>query len=157
MVNKDRLTSPKEVADYLGITRLTVYRMISTGQLSGFKIGGVWRFKKEEIEAYLERSRTSSKGTRYTGRIFDAVLLVRYYQTPKKHQITKKGIYYWLSLREEYLAGLTGEEERRQGFKPVKYQRIHLEHGVTAALVTPRYFDRLPEEEKEWWLKWEIQ
>ncbi len=148
---------PKEVADYLGISRLTVYRWNNAGQLSGFKIGGVWRFKKEEVEAYLERSRVSSKGTRYTGRIFGAIgLMERYYQNPKRYQITKKGIYHWLSLREEYLAGLTEEEERRQGFKPVKYQRIRLEHGVTAALVTPRYFDRLSEEEKEWWLKWEI-
>jgi len=146
--------SAKEVADYLGISRLTLYRLISAGQLSGFKIGGVWRFKEENIEAYLEQSFTSYKGTRYRGRIFEAALLVRYYQGPKKYQITKKGIHYWLSLREEYLAGLSEEERRHQGFEPVKYQRIRIAQGLMA-LVMPRYFDRLSEEEKEWWVKFE--
>ena len=156
MANKGRLMSVKEVADYLGISRLTLYRLISAGELSGFKIGGVWRFKEENIEDYLARTRTPDKGTRYRGRLFDTTLLVRYYQDPKKYQITKKGIHQWLSLYEEYLTGLTEEEQRRQGFEPVKYQRICLEHGRTAAVVTPGYFDRLSEEEKEWWVKWEI-
>ena len=40
----------REVAEYLKINEKTAYRLAAEGRLPGFKIGGAWRFRKDEIE-----------------------------------------------------------------------------------------------------------
>jgi excisionase family DNA binding protein len=48
----------KDVAQQLKIHQSTVYRSIKTGQLPGFRVGGVWRFNLEQIERWRrERER----------------------------------------------------------------------------------------------------
>ena len=42
-----------EVARYLRINRSTVYRMARDGTLPSWKLGNVWRFKKEAIERWI--------------------------------------------------------------------------------------------------------
>jgi len=42
-----------EVARYLRINRSTVYRMARDGTLPAWKLGNVWRFKKESIERWI--------------------------------------------------------------------------------------------------------
>lgn len=44
-----------EVAAYLRLSRDTVYRMAQEGQLPASKIGAQWRFRREEIDAWLEQ------------------------------------------------------------------------------------------------------
>ena len=46
--------TPDELAEYIAISRATVYRLVAKRQLPFRKIGGVLRFKKEDIERYLE-------------------------------------------------------------------------------------------------------
>jgi len=43
-----------EVADFLRLTEKTAYRLASEGKIPGFKVGGSWRFRKEEIDAWIE-------------------------------------------------------------------------------------------------------
>jgi len=52
----DNLLTPKEVAKHLGLTPLTVKRAARRGELIGIKINsrGDWRFKKEDVENYLD-------------------------------------------------------------------------------------------------------
>ena len=45
----------KELADYLKIAEKTAYRFASEGKVPGFKVGSAWRFKKEEIDAWIKR------------------------------------------------------------------------------------------------------
>lgn len=40
----------REVAEYLKINEKTAYRLAADGKLPGFKVGGAWRFRKDEIE-----------------------------------------------------------------------------------------------------------
>lgn len=40
----------REVAEYLKINEKTAYRLAAEGKLPGFKVGGAWRFRKDEIE-----------------------------------------------------------------------------------------------------------
>ena len=47
----------KEVAELLAVNERTVYRLANTGQLPGFKVGGTWRFLKEDIEAWIARQK----------------------------------------------------------------------------------------------------
>jgi len=43
-----------EVADYLPVSKLKIYRLIAKGQLRPFEIGRIWRFKRHDILAVAE-------------------------------------------------------------------------------------------------------
>ena len=43
----------EEVSRYLRINKSTVYRMARDGTLPAWKLGNVWRFKKESIEQWI--------------------------------------------------------------------------------------------------------
>lgn len=43
----------KEVAAYLKITEKTAYRLTAEGKIPGFKVGGAWRFKRSDIESWI--------------------------------------------------------------------------------------------------------
>ena len=47
----------KEVADYLKLTEKTAYRLAAEGKLPGFKVGGRWRFKREDVEKWIEEQK----------------------------------------------------------------------------------------------------
>ena len=44
----------KEVAAYLKLKEKTAYRLVAEGKIPGVKVGGSWRFKKTDIEAWIE-------------------------------------------------------------------------------------------------------
>lgn len=46
----DEILTLKEVAQYLKMTEKTAYRLVAEGKLPGFKVGGSWRFRKDEVE-----------------------------------------------------------------------------------------------------------
>ncbi len=46
----DEILTLKEVAEYLKLAEKTAYRLVAEGKLPGFKVGGSWRFRKDEIE-----------------------------------------------------------------------------------------------------------
>ena len=45
-----------EACEMLGISRSTLYKLIRIGQIPAFKLsqGGRWRFKRGDLEAWLE-------------------------------------------------------------------------------------------------------
>jgi excisionase family DNA binding protein len=57
----DEILTLKEVAEYLKLAEKTAYRLAAEGKLPGFKVGGSWRFKREDIESWIEKSKTSQK------------------------------------------------------------------------------------------------
>ena len=51
----EKMLSAREVADLLGVSADTVYRLSHKRDgLKGYKIGGVTRFRPAEVEAYIE-------------------------------------------------------------------------------------------------------
>jgi excisionase family DNA binding protein len=50
----DDILTLKEVASYLKLAEKTAYRLAAEGKLPGFKVGGSWRFKKLDIEDWIE-------------------------------------------------------------------------------------------------------
>lgn len=46
----------REVANYLKLTEKTAYRLAAEGKIPGFKVGGSWRFRRDEIENWIERA-----------------------------------------------------------------------------------------------------
>jgi len=49
----DDLMTAREVAKYLKVELRTVYRYLKEGQLPAFRVGGRWRFRKEDIDRWL--------------------------------------------------------------------------------------------------------
>jgi len=45
----------RQVAEYLSVNERTVYRMAERGELPAFKVGDAWRFRREDINAWIER------------------------------------------------------------------------------------------------------
>jgi excisionase family DNA binding protein len=47
----------RELADHLRIHPSTIYRLLKTGKLPGFRIGADWRFNREHIQQIELRCR----------------------------------------------------------------------------------------------------
>lgn len=54
----------REVAEYLRLNEKTAYRYAAEGTIPGFKIGGAWRFRRDEIEAWTRGILKQQKGRR---------------------------------------------------------------------------------------------
>ena len=54
MVKENVFTVP-ELADYLKMKPITIYKHAQTGRLPGFKVGTSWRFKKSSIDRWIEK------------------------------------------------------------------------------------------------------
>ncbi|ENM3803677.1 MULTISPECIES: methylation-associated defense system helix-turn-helix domain-containing protein MAD1 [Vibrio] len=50
----DQILTLKELAAYLKLAEKTAYRLASEGKLPGFKVGGSWRFKREDLDAWID-------------------------------------------------------------------------------------------------------
>jgi excisionase family DNA binding protein len=44
----------KNVAAYLKVDDRTIYRLAQAKKAQAFKVGGTWRFRKGDIEAWIE-------------------------------------------------------------------------------------------------------
>jgi len=44
-----------EVAAYLKVAQRTVYRLAAAKKIPAFKVGGVWRFSRAEIEDWIKQ------------------------------------------------------------------------------------------------------
>lgn len=51
---EDRWLSVDEIGDYLGVKRDTIYKWISEKGMPANKIGRLWKFKKEQVDAWVE-------------------------------------------------------------------------------------------------------
>lgn len=56
-----RLMDIEEVANYLRLQRQTIYNWLHQGKISGIKVGGVWRFDRREIDAWLKSKKRLAK------------------------------------------------------------------------------------------------
>lgn len=62
IVAMDQVLEPKEVAQMLKVSVRTITRLAERGELSGFKVGDLWRFYQKDIEAYVEAQRRKQQG-----------------------------------------------------------------------------------------------
>jgi len=51
----DEILEPKEVAKLLKVNPRTVVRWAEQGKLPGFKLGDLWRFRREAIENHIKQ------------------------------------------------------------------------------------------------------
>ena len=53
----DEVLNLEEVSKYLKTSKRTVQREVESGKLKAFRVGKSLRFKKDEVEEYIERQR----------------------------------------------------------------------------------------------------
>jgi excisionase family DNA binding protein len=53
----DEILTIQEVAKYLKLNEKTTYRLASEKKLPGFKVGGSWRFKRSDLEDWIENQK----------------------------------------------------------------------------------------------------
>jgi excisionase family DNA binding protein len=51
------LLSVDEVAEFLGVRPDTVYKLIRRNGLPGAKVGRLWRFRKDEVDGWVDEQR----------------------------------------------------------------------------------------------------
>lgn len=61
--DENAILTIKDVADYLKVNERTIYRLAAAKQLPAFKVGTAWRFKKEDIEAWIRSQGQQGGGT----------------------------------------------------------------------------------------------
>jgi excisionase family DNA binding protein len=61
----DTFLTTDEVIDYLQVNLRTVYRLIKAGKLPAVRVGRQWRFRKRDIDAWLDAQR--ARGSRAAG------------------------------------------------------------------------------------------
>jgi len=58
---KGEILTIKEVADYLKVTERTIYRLAGAKKIPAFKVGGVWRFSRSDIDTWIEQQSTEER------------------------------------------------------------------------------------------------
>ena len=51
----DEILTLDEVAIFLKVGKRTVYRLAAAGEIPAFKLGGSWRFRRSELEAWITK------------------------------------------------------------------------------------------------------
>ncbi|MGB2799487.1 MAG: response regulator [Dehalococcoidia bacterium] len=57
------LMTVKEVAEYLKLNYMTVYKLAQKGRIPASKIGGNWRFKKDLLDEWIAKQSTVVEGS----------------------------------------------------------------------------------------------
>jgi excisionase family DNA binding protein len=53
----DELLTLEELSKYLKLSKPTLYKMVEKGKIPALKIANQWRFKKEDINIWIEKQR----------------------------------------------------------------------------------------------------
>ncbi|WP_182657457.1 helix-turn-helix domain-containing protein [Stenotrophomonas lacuserhaii] len=57
------ILTPEEVAAFLKAGKRTVYRFAQNGDIPAFKLGGTWRFRRSELDSWIEANSNQRKPT----------------------------------------------------------------------------------------------
>src|ERR1700730_8141781 len=66
MIDETFLTT-EEVLEYLQVNLRTVYRLIKAGKIPAVRVGRQWRFRKRDIDAWLDSQRPRGSSARVAG------------------------------------------------------------------------------------------
>ena len=58
----DEILTLPEVAELLKVAEKTVYTMAQKGELPAFKVGGQWRFRRADLDAWIDMKTRRASG-----------------------------------------------------------------------------------------------
>ena len=61
LTNVEPAMTVRDVAAYLNVDEKTIYRLVTKGELPGFKVLGSWRFQRSDLEAWIESRKQKPK------------------------------------------------------------------------------------------------
>ena len=61
MTNENEMMNIEEVANYLKMSERAIYEWVKLQKIPAFKLGNTWRFKKSEIDGWIESNRTGPR------------------------------------------------------------------------------------------------
>ena len=64
MVDALEVLTIRDVADLLNVGTKTVYTMAQNGELPAFKVGGQWRFRRADIDMWIQARVDARSGGR---------------------------------------------------------------------------------------------
>jgi excisionase family DNA binding protein len=56
--HEQNIITVEELAEMLGVHRITVYRHLKESGLPGFKVGRIWRFQRDEVFNWISHQQT---------------------------------------------------------------------------------------------------
>ena len=56
----DRWLSVEEVADYLGVSKDTMYTWVTIKNMLGYRVGRFWKFKREDVDHWVREGGAAS-------------------------------------------------------------------------------------------------
>ncbi len=62
-MSEDTFLTTERVLEYLQVNLRTVYRLIKAGKIPAVRVGRQWRFRKRDIDAWLDNQRGESVRT----------------------------------------------------------------------------------------------
>ena len=60
----EKIITAKEFAQFLKLSESPIYKLVSSGEIPGFKVGDSWRFELEEIQKLIREPKKIGKTQR---------------------------------------------------------------------------------------------
>ena len=60
-LNMDKWLTLEQIAEYLQMSTSSIYKMAQAGKIPAYKVGRQWRFKREEIDRWVEGQKPKRK------------------------------------------------------------------------------------------------
>ncbi len=73
-VEEQELLALEEAAEFLCVSKSTMYRLLDQGKLQGMKAGKQWRFRKADLLAYMQRDPAALALANLPMKVLDAEL-----------------------------------------------------------------------------------
>jgi excisionase family DNA binding protein len=56
----DRWQSVDDIAEHLGVSKDTIYAWVTSKGMPGHKVGRLWKFKKDDVDAWIREGGAAS-------------------------------------------------------------------------------------------------
>lgn len=161
------LLTLQEVMRYLKVSRWTLYRLITKGYLPAAKVQGRWRFKLQDVQAYIAGKLHRYGAVAKRDYVFNPDVLKKYRADSKEYYVQDEAFHGRVgSVSNRYLlakarstAWATGVRKVRPGkdaFNELHYCKITLPDGRLGLTIDRRAFQNLPQAEQDHWLSYLI-
>lgn len=61
LTNVEPAMTVRDVAAFLNVDEKTIYRLVTKGEIPGFKVLGSWRFQRNDLEFWIAERKTIAK------------------------------------------------------------------------------------------------
>ena len=62
MTKAKQVMTVKEIAEYLDVHPMTIYKYVQDGKIPAFKIGASWRIRRDSIKKWMDENEHKNQG-----------------------------------------------------------------------------------------------